>query len=305
MLDAMAPLLPTRANSRPRLRELIGTARPVLAPGCYDALGARLIEEAGFPAVYMTGFGTSAALLGRPDVGLLSMAEMADNARRIVDAVDLPVIADADTGYGNPINVLRTVREYERAGVAALHIEDQVAPKKCGHMEGKHVVPVGEMIEKVRAAVDARVSSDLLIIARTDARAVEGLDAAIERAGRYREAGADVLFIEAPQSVDEIRAIAAAFPSVPLLFNYAEGGKTPAIEHALLAELDYAIVIFPIGTLLAATKAIRAVLARIRADGSPINVLPELPRFAEFLDFIGLPEIRDLEQRYSHSEQEE
>jgi 2-methylisocitrate lyase-like PEP mutase family enzyme len=233
------------------------------------------------------------------------MSEMVDNARRIVEAVDLPVIADADTGYGNPINVLRTVREYERAGVAALHIEDQVAPKKCGHMEGKHVVPVAEMIEKVRAAVDARASSDLLIIARTDARAVEGLDAAIERAARYREAGADVLFIEAPQSVEEIRAIAAAFPSVPLLFNYAEGGKTPPIEHAMLAELGYAIVIFPIATLLAATKAMRAVLAQIRADGSPINVLPELPRFAEFLEFIGLPEIRELEQRYNHSKREE
>jgi 2,3-dimethylmalate lyase len=298
----MAHLLPDRSTRRTSLRTLIGTARPVLAPGCYDALGARLIEEAGFAAVYMTGFGSSAGLLGRPDVGLLSMSEMADNARRIVEAVDLPVIADADTGYGNPISVLRTVREYERAGVAALHLEDQVAPKRCGHMEGKHVVPVAEMVEKVRAAVDARTSADLLIIARTDARAVEGLDAAIERAARYREAGADVLFVEAPQSVDEIRTIAAAFKEVPLLFNYAEGGKTPPIEHALLAELGYAIVIFPIGTLLAATKAIRAVLARIKADGSPINVLPELPRFGEFLDFIGLPEIRELEQRYSHTD---
>ena len=281
------------------------TARPVLAPGCYDALGARLIEEAGFSAVYMTGFGTSAGLLGRPDVGLVSMAEMADNARRIVEAVDLPVIADADTGYGNPINVVRTVREYERAGVAALHIEDQMAPKKCGHMEGKQVIPAAEMVEKVRAAADARVSGDLLIIARTDARAVEGLDAAIERAALYREAGADVLFIEAPQSVDEVRAIASSFPGVPLLFNYAEGGKTPAVDHALLAELGYAIVIFPIATLLAATRAMRATLARIRADGTLINVLADLPHFAEFLDFIGLPEIRELEQRYRTSEPKE
>lgn len=301
----MAPLLPQSTAPRQALRTLLETARPVLAPGCYDALGARLIEQAGFPAVYMTGFGTSAGLLGRPDVGLVSMSEMADNARRIVEAVELPVIADADTGYGNPINVLRTVRAYERAGVAALHIEDQVAPKKCGHMEGKHVVPAPEMVEKVRAAVDARGSSELLIIARTDARAVEGLDAAIERAGLYREAGADVLFVEAPQSVEEIRAIAAAFPSTPLLFNYAEGGKTPAVDHALLTELGYAIVIFPIAALLAATKAIRTVLARIRADGSPINVLPELPPFAEFLDFIGLPEIRELERRYNHAEQED
>ncbi|HUY73916.1 MAG TPA: oxaloacetate decarboxylase [Candidatus Dormibacteraeota bacterium] len=297
----MAPLLPGSAGPRPRLRTLMQTARPVLAPGCYDALGARLIEEAGFSAVYMTGFGTSAGLLGRPDVGLVSMSEMADNARRIVEATCLPVIADADTGYGNPINVLRTVREYERAGVAGLHIEDQVAPKKCGHMEGKQVVPVAEMVAKVKAAVDARISPELVIIARTDARAVEGLDAAIERAASYREAGADVLFVEAPQSVDEVRAVAAAFPTVPLLFNYAEGGKTPAVDHAMLAELGFAIVIFPIATLLAATLAMRTVLAKIRADGTPINVLAELPRFAEFLDFIGLPEIRDLEQRYQHS----
>ncbi|MGH7765457.1 MAG: isocitrate lyase/PEP mutase family protein, partial [Candidatus Dormibacteraceae bacterium] len=286
----MAPLLTRNAGSHPRLRTLLESARPILAPGCYDALGARLIEEAGFSAVYMTGFGTSAGLLGRPDVGLVSMAEMADNARRIVEAVDLPVIADADTGYGNPINVVRTVREYERAGVAALHIEDQVAPKRCGHMEGKQVVSPAEMIEKLRAAVDARVSPELHIIARTDARAVEGLDAAIDRAGRYREAGADVLFVEAPQSVQEIRIIAAAFPSVPLLFNYAEGGKTPPIDHALLVELGYAIVIFPIATLLSATSAMREVLARIRLDGSPINILQGLPRFADFLDFIGLPE---------------
>jgi carboxyvinyl-carboxyphosphonate phosphorylmutase len=305
MFPAMASLLPGKAGSRPSLRALMETARPVLAPGCYDALGARLVEEAGFSAVYMTGFGTSAGLLGRPDVGLVSMLEMADNARRIVEATSLPVIADADTGYGNPINVLRTVREYERAGVAGLHIEDQVAPKKCGHMEGKQVVPAAEMVAKVKAAVDARVSPDLVIIARTDARAVEGLDAAIERAGRYREAGADVLFVEAPQSVDEVRAIAAAFPSVPLLFNYAEGGKTPAVDHALLAQLGFAIVIFPIAALLAATRAMRTVLARIRADGTPINVLADLPGFAEFLELIGLPEIRDLEQRYSHSKTEE
>ncbi len=305
MIPAMAPLLPRSAGSRPRLRTLLETARPVLAPGCYDALGARLVEEAGFSAVYMTGFGTSAGLLGRPDVGLVSMSEMADNARRIVEAVELPVIADADTGYGNPINVVRTVREYERAGVAALHIEDQVAPKKCGHMEGKQVVSAPEMVAKLKAAVDARVSPELVIIARTDARAVEGLDAALDRAARYLEAGADVLFIEAPQSVDEVRAIAAAFPKAPLLFNYAEGGKTPAVDHTLLAELGFAIVIFPIATLLASTRAMRTVLAKIRIDGSPINVLSDLPRFAEFLDFIGLPEIRDLEQRYNHSETEE
>ena len=276
----------------------------MLAPGCYDALSARLVEEAGFAAVYMTGFGSSAGYLGRPDVGLMTMAEMVDNARRIVDAVDLPVIADADTGYGNPINVIRTVQAYERAGVAAIHIEDQVAPKKCGHMEGKQVISPAEMAAKIRAAADARSSPDFLLIARTDARAVEGLDAAIQRARLYREAGADILFVEAPQSEAEIRAVAAAFPKGPLLFNYAEGGKTPAVAHTLLAELGFSIIIFPISTLLAATKAMRGVLKRIKDDGSPIGALNDLPRFGDFVDFIGLPEILELEQRYKVGDME-
>jgi 2-methylisocitrate lyase-like PEP mutase family enzyme len=227
---------------------------------------------------------------------------MVDNAHRIVEAVDIPVIADADTGYGNPINVVRTVREYERAGVAAIHIEDQVAPKKCGHMEGKQVVAAPEMAQKIRAAVDARRSTDFLIIARTDAAAVEGLDAAVERGHIYREAGADLLFIEAPRSEQEIAAVAEAFKGVPLLFNYAEGGKTPAVDLSRLAELGFAIVIFPISTLLAATAAMRQVLARIRTDGTPRAVLDELPSFTGFLDFIGLPEIRDLERRYAAEE---
>ena len=284
------------------LAALLRQERPLLAPGCYDALSARLVEEAGFSAAYMTGFGTAAGRLGRPDVGLLTMSEMVDNAHRIVEAVDIPVIADADTGYGNPINVVRTVREYERAGVAAIHIEDQVAPKKCGHMEGKQVVAAPEMAQKIRAAVDARRSTDFLIIARTDAAAVEGLDAAVERGHIYREAGADLLFIEAPRSEPEIAAVAEAFKGVPLLFNYAEGGKTPAVDLSRLAELGFAVVIFPISTLLAATGAMRQVLARIRADGTPRAVLDELPSFTGFLDFIGLPEIRDLERRYAAEE---
>jgi 2,3-dimethylmalate lyase len=281
------------------LRQLIQRPEPLLAPGAYDALSARLIEAAGFPVVYMTGFGTAAGRLGRPDVGLLGMSEMVDNARRIVEAVSVPVIADADTGYGNPINVVRTVHEYERAGVAAIHIEDQVAPKKCGHMEGKQLIPGEEMVQKIRAAAVARRSPDFLLIARTDARAVEGLDAALQRARSYREAGADILFIEAPQTEDEIRAVARAFPDVPLLFNWAEGGKTPPIGYAELRSLGYRIVIFPISALLAATRAIQGVLARIRADGTPAEVLAELPRFGEFLDFIGLPEIQSLEERFA------
>jgi 2,3-dimethylmalate lyase len=295
----MADLLNHGAQAAPALHALLAGDEMVLAPGCYDALGARLVEEAGFPAVYMTGFGTAASQVGRPDVGLLTMSEMVDNARRIAAAVGIPVIADADTGYGNPINVIRTVQEYEAAGVAAIHIEDQVMPKKCGHMEGKHVIPVDEMAAKVRAAVAARRSPDFLIIARTDARAVEGLPAALDRARRYRDEGADVLFVEAPQSVAEIEQVAAGLPEAPLLFNYAEGGRTPPVTHAVLRDLGFKLVIFPIGTLLAATGAIRALLAQIRRDGSPIAALPTLEPFDAFLEFIGLPEIRELERRFA------
>jgi 2-methylisocitrate lyase-like PEP mutase family enzyme len=270
-----------------------------LAPGAFDALSARLIEEAGFPAVYMTGFGASASVLGRPDVGLLTMREMVDHARQIAQAVStMPVIADADTGYGNPINVIRTVQEYELAGVAGIHLEDQAAPKKCGHMAGKEVIPAKDMAEKIRAAVDARRCPDFVIIARTDARAVEGLEQALDRARQYRDAGADMLFVEAPESVEEIRTIAKTFSDVPLVFNWAEGGKTPPLTYEDLRTLAYRLVIFPISTLLSATHAMRAVLQAIRASGSPNDVMNTLVPFHGFLDFIGLPEIRILEQCY-------
>ena len=281
-----------------RLRELLAGPDPVLAPGVFDGLGARLVEEAGFPAVYMTGFGTAAALLGRPDVGLLTMSEMVENAARIVAACERPVIADADTGYGNPLNVIRTVQEYERVGVAGIHIEDQVAPKKCGHMDGKQVIPAAEMEAKVRAAVAARRSPDFVIIARTDARAVEGIDSALERARRYRAAGADVLFVEAAESEAEIEVVARELRDIPLLFNWAEGGKTPPIDHGRLTELGFKIVIFPIATLLGTTAWIRHALAEIRRAGTPLPIMDDLPRFGEFLDFIGLPEIHELEDRF-------
>ena len=295
----MGGMLGSSDARRASLRGLFDAGETVLAPGCYDALGARLVEEAGFPAAYVTGFGSAAAYLGRPDIGLMSLPEMVDQARRIAGAIDIPVVADADTGYGNSINVIRTVREYEAAGVAAIHIEDQVMPKKCGHMEGKEVVPAHEMVAKVQAAVAARRSPDFLIIARTDARAVEGLDGALARARAYREAGADALFVEAPESEAEIEAVARAFPDVPLLFNYAEGGMTPAVGYARLRELGFSLVIFPITLMLVATEAMRAALARIKADGTPIELLPSLLPFDDFLSFIGLPEIRELEQRFA------
>jgi 2-methylisocitrate lyase-like PEP mutase family enzyme len=291
--------LTQRPGGAVRLRALLDSGQTILAPGAFDPLAARLVEEAGFPAVYMTGFGTSAALIGRPDVGLLTMTEMADNAGRIAACVDIPVIADADTGYGNPLNVIRTVGAYEAAGVAGIHIEDQVAPKKCGHMAGKLVIPAEEMAQKVRAAVEARTQPEFVIIARTDARAVEGLERALDRARMYREAGADALFIEAVVTEEEAEEAIRAFPGVPLLFNWAEGGKTPPISLGRLTELGYRIVIFPISTLLAATAAMRRILLEIAQAGSPAGVLHELPTFDEFLNFIGLPEVREAERRYT------
>jgi 2-methylisocitrate lyase-like PEP mutase family enzyme len=224
---------------------------------------------------------------------------MAGNAARIAACVDIPVIADADTGYGNALNVIRTVGAYEAAGVGGIHIEDQVAPKKCGHMEGKLVIPAQEMAAKVRAAVEARTQPEFVIIARTDARAVEGLERALDRARMYRDAGADALFIEAVTSEQEAAEAARAFPDVPLLFNWAEGGKTPPVSLGRLTELGYRIVIFPISTLLAATAAMRRILGEIAEAGTPAAALPCLPGFGEFTDFIGLPQAREAERRYA------
>ncbi len=296
----MGDLIGSRGGPARRLRELLAAPEPLVAPGAYDALSARLVEQAGFDAVYMTGFGTTASLIGRPDVGLLSATEMIDNARRIAAAVDVPVIADADTGYGNAINVVRTVQAYEQAGVAGIHLEDQVTPKRCGHLSGKAVVPPAEMTEKIRAAVAARRDPDFVIIARTDAAAVNGLDDALTRARAYAEAGADMLFVEAPTSERDIATVAAQLRgTAPLVFNGAEGGRTPPVTLARLSELGFSLVLYPIGTLLAATAAIRSLLATVRADGTPAAALAELPAFDEFTDLVGLPEIQALARRFT------
>jgi 2-methylisocitrate lyase-like PEP mutase family enzyme len=247
----------------------------------------------------MTGFGSTASLIGRPDVGLLAGQEMIDNARRIAAGVDLPVIADADTGYGNAINVVRTVREYEQAGVAGIHLEDQVHPKRCGHMSGKAVVETAEMVGKIEAAVAARRDPDLVLIARTDAAAVEGLDAAVARARAYAAAGADVLFVEAPTSEADVAEVATRLRGLaPLVFNWTEGGRTPGLSLARIAELGFSLVLFPLGTLFAATAGIRSLLAALRADGTPAAALDGVPSFDEFTELIGLPEIRELERRF-------
>lgn len=270
----------------------------ILAPGSYDAMSAKLVEEAGFSAVYMTGFGTAASMLGKPDVGLLTMSEMVSNALRIARAVNIPLIADADTGYGNPINVSRTVKEYENGGVSGIHIEDQVFPKKCGHMQGKQVIPAEEMVQKIRAATDARSSKDFIVIARTDSRAVEGLDSAIRRSKMYKKAGADVLFVEAPESRAEIEKVARSLKGTPLLFNWLEGGRTPPLSYQELERFGFKIVLFPLGALFTAHHAIRELLSIIKKEGTPAGALKHMTGFDDFLEFIGLPQVRKLENHY-------
>ena len=280
-----------------RLRARLGRNELLTVPGCSDALGARLIEQAGCEAVYMSGFGTSAALLGRPDVGLLGGGDMSANAGRIAAATSLPLIADADTGYGNAINVAHTVRAYERAGVAALQLEDQVMPKRCGHMADKSVVATNVMVAKIRAAIDSR--DEMLIVARTDARAPHGLDEAIDRAHAYAAAGADVLFVEALESIDEIRRVGAEGFEVPLIHNQVEGGRSPALTAEQADQFGYRILLLPISLLLASTQAMQRTLVSIRAMGTtePGAFGPE--PFTEFTDMIGLPELLEQQARYA------
>lgn len=246
-----------------QLRRMLAEPGIIVAPGAYDGISARLIENAGFRAMYLTGAGTAASVLGQPDLGLTTLTEMATHAAHLAACVSLPIIADADTGYGNALNVVRTIREYERAGVAGCHLEDQVFPKKCGHISGKAVIPATEFAEKIRAAAENRSDPDFVIIARTDARAVTGLDDAIERANLYREAGADVIFFEAPQSVAEIERVAREVKA-PLLCNLAAGGKTPLMTSSDLEKLGYKIVIYPGVCMFAATLAMEAALEKLK-----------------------------------------
>ena len=281
---------------RQRMRQLIERRGYTMVPGAYDTLTARLVEQAGFEAVYLTGGGYSRAN-GYPDLGLLTLSENVRFIGLTVEAVAIPVIADADTGYGNALNVLRTVREYEKAGVAAFHLEDQVSPKKCGHYEGKQLVPAGEMIGKIKAAVDTRRDPDLVIIARSDARAVEGLDAAIDRVNAYLEAGADVGFVEAPQNIDELRAVARAVRG-PALVNVFEGGKTPMVPARELEEMGFRLGIYPSQTHRAAIRAAQKVLAILKEDGDTTRAEADLATFQEREDAVGTAQWRKLEEKY-------
>jgi 2-methylisocitrate lyase-like PEP mutase family enzyme len=287
-------------NDRPttRLRALLARPGCVVAPGVADAFAARLVALEGFEAIYMTGFGTSLTRLGLPDVGLLTASEMVDNAYRIADASGLPLVADADTGYGNPINTRRTIRDYEKAGVAGVHIEDQSWPKRCGHLAGKRVIPTAEMVAKIKAACDARRDPDFVVIARCDAIAIEGLEAALERGERYREAGADMLFIEAPVGRAEVEKVAARFKGVPLLYNMAASGKTPDLPADELGRLGFRLAIYPNWLLLAAIPAMQNLLKELKRTGSIAHMRDKVATFKQFTDIAGLPEIQQLEERY-------
>jgi 2-methylisocitrate lyase-like PEP mutase family enzyme len=278
------------------LRQLVNGDGIVVAPGVYDGLSARLARQAGFAAVYATGGGIARSM-GFPDLGLLAMTEIADRVAAIVEHAGIPVIADADTGYGNALNTRRAVREFERAGVAALHLEDQTFPKRCGHLDDKSVVPIPEMAQKLRAARDAAGDADLVLIARTDALAVEGLEAALERAHAYREAGADVIFVEAPTTEAQIETIARRV-SAPKLINMFEGGKTPLVPLDRLRALGYRIVIIPSDLQRAAIRAMQEVLTAIARDGNSHAVAARMATFTEREGVVGTPDYLRLDERY-------
>ena len=284
------------------LRELILSPEILVAPGAYDAFSAKLIEAAGFDAVYMTGFGTAAGIFGLPDIGLLTMSEMVENARRIADSVGVPVIADADTGYGNHLNVIRTVEEYEKAGVAGIQIEDQVSPKRCGHMEGHKIVPIPEMVAKLRAAVKARRNEDTMIIARTDAISATGFDEAIKRGNIYREAGADLLFIEAPRTQEQLERIPKLING-PVLINIAP--KTPFMHVKKYEVFGYAVAIYPAITLTAAYRSIKDKLMALKDHGMTEDDGHGNVPFEELVEFLDLSKYRNLEAEVLSGETEE
>jgi carboxyvinyl-carboxyphosphonate phosphorylmutase len=276
---------------------LIERPEILVAPGAYDPFVARIVQATGFEAVYMTGAGVSHVRLGQPDLGLLSFSEMVDQAARIADAVDLPLIADADTGYGNALNVMRTVRAYERAGVAGMHIEDQDMPKRCGHFDAKQVIDTGEMVGKLKAALDARVDPDFIIIARTDARTVLGLEEAMARAHAFAEAGADVIFVESPLSEEELARIGSSI-STPLLANMVETGKTPILPAQRLQELGFSLVIHPGAVGRFVSQQLKGFLARLKAEGSTLSQLEQMADFKTQNEIVGLEQMLALAERY-------
>jgi methylisocitrate lyase len=279
------------------LREIMTEPGILVLPGVHDCVSAKIAERAGFSAAFTSGFGISGAMLGKPDFGFLTATEMLSAAGRIAASVGIPVVADMDTGYGNALNVIRTVEEVVTLGAAGIILEDQVWPKKCGHFVGKHVIPMEEHVEKIRAAAEARGESGLVIIGRTDSRAPLGLDEAMRRGRAYYEAGADVVFIEAPQSIEEMNEIAAAFPGVPLFANMVEGGKTPILDAGELGELGFKIAVFPLAALFSATKAIESCFAYLRKHGTTAGY-GDMLTFKDFEEIMDVPRYRELERKF-------
>ena len=279
-----------------RLHSLVAAPEIVVAPGAFDCITARLVDKAGFPAVYITGSGVSMSALGAPDVGLMSYGEIFDRVQRIADVVSIPVIADADTGYGGPLNIIRTVRDFERAGVSAVQIEDQAWPKKCGHEPGRQIVQVAEMVGRIKAAVDARTDG-IAIVARTDARSTEGLDAAIERAHRYGEAGADILFLESPESEDELKTLNRQLEK-PTMANMVEGGRTPVLPYPKLQQIGFSLAIFPnsLTRLLGNTGA--ALMAELKNTGTTAGMAESMLDHKGLWDLFDNQRWRTLEDRY-------
>jgi 2-methylisocitrate lyase-like PEP mutase family enzyme len=278
-----------------QLRELLVEPRLDIMPGCYDALSARLVADAGYKVTFMSGFAVSAARLALPDTGLISFTEMLDTLRNCCGAANIPVIGDGDTGYGNALNVQRTVIEYARAGAAAVMIEDQVSPKKCGHTRGKHVISRDEARMKIRAAVEARANADILVMARTDARAVHGFDEALARCRDFEEEGADIIFLEAPESEDEMRRFCAAMRK-PCMANLVPGGKTPILPPARLEEIGYKLALYPVMLLSSAIAAMQATLVALRPDSREPQ--PPSVSFAELQGIVGFPAYWERETRY-------
>jgi carboxyvinyl-carboxyphosphonate phosphorylmutase len=284
---------------RPSLREqLEDKNKIIILPGVFDALSARIAEQVGFEAMFQTGYGSSATMLGMPDFGLLNAGETVDNARRIIRAVSVPVLVDVDTGYGNPLNVWRIVRDLESLGAAGIFLEDQVWPKRCGHMVGKDVIPKDEYLLKLKAALEARKGKHFIIVARTDARAPMDLEEAIERGKAYRKAGADVIFVEAPRSVEELKKVADEI-GAPLVANMIEDGVTPNLPAHELLKHGYRIAVFPLSALYAATYAMREVLTELKKTGTTKETRKKMVTFSDFNRFVDLGKYTDLEKRYT------
>ena len=281
-----------------KLRKLLREPGIIMAPGAYDCLTARIIEDAGFPAVYMTGAGTSVATLGYPDLALATMSEMVGNAADIAASVDVPVIADADTGYGGILNIQRTIRQYQRAGVAGVHIEDQEFPKRCGHLDNKRVIGIDEMVGKIRATVDARTEDDFVIIVRTDALAVTGWEDTMRRCEAYTKAGADVLFVEAIRSAEEAERVVAAV-ELPLLYNYVETGKSPLFAAGELEQLGFKLVIYPASALLTVSKVVAGLMAELKDKGTTAHLVDNMVSLNRCFELMGLSEMLALDESYS------